>query len=88
MRFAGPGVGGTDEACGRGSCKAGLGRALSVGGSGCGVECRGVSVIRYISGGSSMEIVVGESYSRSERAFWRLWWNCLVLHVAAHHVEE
>ena len=37
-------MGGTDEARGRGSCEAGLGRALSVGGYGCGVECLGVSV--------------------------------------------
>ena len=43
-------MGGTDEARGRGSCEAGLGRALSVGGPGCGVECRGVSVIRLVIG--------------------------------------
>ena len=54
MRFAGFGVAGTDEAFGRGSCEAGLGRALSVGGSGFGVECLGVSVIRCMTGGSSM----------------------------------
>ena len=54
MRFAGFGVGGTDEARGRGSCEAGLGRALSVGGPGCGVECRGASVIHCMTGGSSM----------------------------------
>ena len=46
MRFAGFGVGGTDEARGRGGCEAGLGRALSVGGSGNGVECLGVSAMR------------------------------------------
>ena len=34
MRVAGFGVGGTDEARGRGGCEAGQGRALSVGGSG------------------------------------------------------
>ena len=34
MRFAGFGVGGTEEARGRDGCKAGPGRALSVGGSG------------------------------------------------------
>ena len=45
MRFAGFGVGGTDEARGRGSCKAGLGHALGVGGSGYGVDCLGVSVV-------------------------------------------
>ena len=54
MRFAGFGVGGTDEARGCGGCEAGLGHALSVGRSGCGVECRGVSVMRCMSGGSSI----------------------------------
>ena len=54
MRFAGFGVAGTDEARGRGRCEAGHGRALSVGGSAYGVECLGVSVIRCITGGSSM----------------------------------
>ena len=54
MRFAAFGVGGTDEARGRGGCEAGLGRALSIGGSGFGVECCGTSVIRCMTGGSSM----------------------------------
>ena len=54
MRFAGFGVGGTEEARGRGSCNSGLGRELSVGRSGRGVECLGVSVIRCTTGGSSL----------------------------------
>ena len=41
MHFAGCGVGGPDEARGRGGCKAGPDRALSVGVSG--VECLGIS---------------------------------------------
>ena len=47
-------MGGTDEASGRGSSEAGLGRALGVGCPGCGVECRGASVIHCMTGGSSM----------------------------------
>ena len=43
MRFTVFGVGGTDDERGRGGNKVGPGRALSVGGSGYGVECMGAS---------------------------------------------
>ena len=54
MRFTGFVLGGTDEARGRGSCEAGLGRVFGVGGPGCGVDCRGASCIHCMAGGSSM----------------------------------
>ena len=54
MRFAGCVEGGAEEARGRGTSNAGLGRALGVFGSGRGVECLGVSASRCITGGSSL----------------------------------
>ena len=39
---------------GRGASKAGAGRARSLGGSGCGLECVGTSPILCIVGGSSV----------------------------------
>ena len=54
MRFAGFAEGGAEEARGRGSSIAGLWRALSVFGSGRGVECIGVSASRCTTGGSSL----------------------------------
>ena len=46
MRFAGCDDGGAEEARGRGSSTAGLGRSLGVFGSARGVECLGSSVTR------------------------------------------
>ena len=84
MRFAGCGVGCAEEARGRGSCNAGLGRELSVVGSGRGVECLGVSVIRCTTGGSSLV----PSYRGSQRAFRGWWWVMLVYrYIVAHHVQ-
>ena len=54
MRFAGCVEGGAEEARGRGSSTAGLGRALGVFGSGRGVECLDVSASRCTTGGSSL----------------------------------
>ena len=47
-------IGGTNVARGRGGNKTGPGRALSVGGSGYGVECMGASSTRWITGGASV----------------------------------
>ena len=46
MRFAGCVEGGAEDARGRGTSNAGLGRALCVFGSGRGVKCLGVSASR------------------------------------------
>ena len=48
------GIGGTDVKLGRGGNKTGPGHALSLGGSGYGVECIGASSTRWISGGASV----------------------------------
>ena len=54
-RFAGWDAGGAEEALGRDSSSAGLGRILGVRGSACGVECCcGSSVTRCAVGGSSL----------------------------------
>ena len=54
-RFAGCDVGGAEEARGRGSSSAGLGRTLGIRGSARGVECcSGSSVKRCTVGGSSL----------------------------------
>ena len=54
MRFAGCDVGGAEEARGRGSSTAGLGRSLGVFGYARGVVCLGSSAIRCTTGGSSL----------------------------------
>ena len=56
MRFAGCVEGGAEEARGRGVFTAGLGRVLSVFGSGRGVDCLSASASRCTTGGSSLGV--------------------------------
>ena len=54
MRLAGCDVGGAEEARGRGSSSASLGRSMGVLWSARGVECLGSSVSHCTTGGSSL----------------------------------